>query len=104
MGLAKGKLRPVLIRKGALGNGLPERDMIVSPNHRMLVASDKAAIYFEEREVLVAAKHLVDLPGVAFVDVEDVTYIHFMFDQHEVVLTSELIETGRLVRLLPVSL
>jgi len=85
--LAKGKLRPVLIRKGALGNGLPERDMMVSPNHRMLVASDKAAIYFEEREVLVAAKHLVDLPGVAFVDVEEVTYIHFMFDQHEVVLS-----------------
>lgn len=84
---AKGHLRPVLIRQGALGNGLPERDMKVSPNHRMLVASDKAAFYFEEREVLVAAKHLVGLPGVEFVDVEEVTYIHFMFDQHEVVLS-----------------
>lgn len=83
----KDHLRPVLIRKGALGNDLPERDMKVSPNHRMLVASEKAAFYFEEREVLVAAKHLVGLPGVEFVDVEDVTYIHFMFDQHEVVLS-----------------
>lgn len=83
----KGNLRPVLIRKGALGNGLPERDMKVSPNHRMLVASDKAAMYFEEREVLVAAKHLTGLEGVDFVDVDEVTYIHFMFDQHEVVLS-----------------
>ncbi len=80
-------LRPVLIKKGALGNGLPERDMKVSPNHRMLVANEKAAFYFEEREVLVAAKHLVGLPGVELAEVEEVTYIHFMFDQHEVVLS-----------------
>jgi len=80
-------LRPVLIKKGALGNGLPERDMKVSPNHRMLVANEKAAFYFEEREVLVAAKHLVGLQGVELADVDQVTYIHFMFDQHEVVLS-----------------
>jgi len=80
-------LRPVLIKKGALGNGLPERDMKVSPNHRMLVANEKAAFYFEEREVLVPAKHLVGLPGVELAEVNDVTYIHFMFDQHEVVLS-----------------
>lgn len=80
-------LRPVVIKKGALGNGLPERDMKVSPNHRMLVANEKAAFYFEEREVLVAAKHLVGLPGVELAAVDEVTYIHFMFDQHEVVLS-----------------
>ena len=44
-------LQPVLIRQGALGNGLPERDMMVSPNHRVLVANDKTALYFEDREV-----------------------------------------------------
>ena len=82
-----GHLRPVLIKKGALGNGLPERDMKVSPNHRMLVSNEKTAFYFEESEVLVAAKHLVGLPGVEFTDVAEVTYIHFMFDQHEVVLS-----------------
>ncbi|MFY0310707.1 Hint domain-containing protein [Leisingera sp. D0M16] len=80
-------LQPVLIRQGALGNGLPERDMMVSPNHRVLVANDKTALYFEDREVLVAAKHLTGLAGVDRVELTEVTYIHFMFDQHEVVLS-----------------
>ncbi|MFW8592937.1 Hint domain-containing protein [Cribrihabitans neustonicus] len=81
-------LLPVRIRRGALGNGLPERDMLVSPNHRVLIANDKTALYFEDREVLVAAKHLTGLPGVEQVEsLETVTYIHFMFDQHEVVLS-----------------
>ncbi|WP_240932001.1 Hint domain-containing protein [Parasedimentitalea denitrificans] len=80
-------LQPVLICQGALGNGLPERDIMVSPNHRVLVANDKTALYFEDREVLVAAKHLTGLEGIDVVEISSVTYIHFMFDQHEVVLS-----------------
>ncbi|NUH65460.1 Hint domain-containing protein [Sulfitobacter sp. S0837] len=80
-------LKPVLIRKGALGNDLPERDMMVSPNHRVLVANDKTALYFEEREVLVAAKHLTGMDGIDVVDVSNTTYIHVMFDRHEVILS-----------------
>lgn len=80
-------LQPVRIRKGALGGGLPERDMVVSPNHRVLIANDRTALYFEDREVLVAAKHLVGMEGVEKITLSAVTYIHFMFDQHEVVLS-----------------
>jgi len=80
-------LNPIMVRKGALGNGLPERDMMLSPNHRVLVANDKTALYFEDREVLVAAKHLIGLDGVSRLDVPRVRYIHFMFAQHEVVLS-----------------
>ncbi len=80
-------MMPIRIAKGALGNDLPERDMLVSPNHRVLVANDKTALYFEESEVLVAAKHLTGLDGVDVMEVPTVTYIHFMFDQHEVVLS-----------------
>ena len=79
---------PVLIRKGSLGNGLPERDMMVSPNHRMLVSNDRTALYFDEHEVLVAAKHLVAGKGVHEVDSMGTTYLHFMFDRHEVVLSN----------------
>lgn len=81
------ELNPILIRKGALGAGLPERDMLVSPNHRMLVSNEKAALLFEEYEVLVAAKHLTRMEGVDRVEASSVTYIHVMFDRHEVVLS-----------------
>lgn len=80
-------LRPVRIRAGALGGGLPERDMVLSPNHRVLVSNDKTALYFDDREVLVASKHLTGLDGVDEIEVNMVTYIHFMFDQHEFVLS-----------------
>ncbi|MBU2992048.1 cadherin-like domain-containing protein [Octadecabacter sp. 1_MG-2023] len=86
--VANPHLKPILVRAGSLGNGLPERDMLVSPNHRMLVASDKTQLYFEEREVLAAAKHLVGSEGIHAVDVMGTAYIHFMFDRHEVVLSN----------------
>ncbi len=79
-------LSPILIKKGALGNDLPERDMMVSPNHRMLVANDKTALYFEEREVLAAAKHLVDNHDILQAEVMTTRYLHFMFDYHQIVL------------------
>lgn len=81
-------LKPVLIRAGSLGRGLPERDLLVSPNHRVLMNNEKTALYFEDREVLAAAKHLTDLEGVDAVDTGAISYIHFMFDQHEVVLSN----------------
>ena len=83
---AQPRLQPVLIRRGALGRDLPERDMLVSPQHRMLVTSDMAEIMFEEREVLIPAKHLTGLDGVDAVETGAVSYLHLMFDHHEVVL------------------
>ncbi|MEB8389197.1 Hint domain-containing protein [Rhodobacteraceae bacterium KMM 6894] len=81
-------LKPVLIRAGSLGRGLPERDLLVSPNHRVLINNEKSALYFEDREVLASAKHLTGLEGVDAVDTGAISYIHFMFDQHEVVLSN----------------
>lgn len=80
-------LSPVRIAEGALGNDLPERPLTVSPQHRVLVANDKTALYFEDREVLVAAKHLIGVPGIDIVEACDTAYIHIMFDQHEVILS-----------------
>jgi hypothetical protein len=81
-------LKPILVRKGALGGGLPERDMQLSPNHRMLVANDRTSLYFEEREVLASAKHLVNNRGIHEVEAIGVSYIHFMFERHEVILSN----------------
>ena len=85
---ANDHLQPVLIQAGALGHNLPERDILVSPQHRMLLTTDQATMYFEEREVLVAAKHLTMLDGVDRVESSGTTYIHIMFEQHEVVLSN----------------
>ncbi|HHB80624.1 MAG TPA: Hint domain-containing protein, partial [Aliiroseovarius sp.] len=81
------RLRPVLIKAGALGKGLPERDMLVSPNHRMLLMGERPSLYFDEHEVFAAAKHLLDGESIMRVDASSVAYIHFMFDHHEVVLS-----------------
>lgn len=80
-------LQPILIRQGSLGNNLPERDMMVSPNHRVLVTSDKTALPFDDREVLVSAKHLTGVQGVGVMPSTGLTYIHLLFDHHEVVLS-----------------
>lgn len=79
-------LQPVRIRAGALGPGMPDRDLMVSRQHRMLFQDVRAELLFGEAEVLVRALHLVGLPGVDLAEEPEVTYIHLLFDRHEVVL------------------
>lgn len=45
----------------------------------------RAEIFFGESEVLVAATHLVGESGVERVYPNGVTYIHVMFDQHQII-------------------
>jgi len=52
------------------------------------VANERTALYFDEHEVLVAAKHVVNNRGIHAVESMGTTYIHFMFDHHEVVLSN----------------
>lgn len=79
-------LRPIRIRAGALGQGMPSRDLLVSPQHRVLVRSKIAQRLFDATEILVAAKQLLALEGVEVAeDIDEVTYVHFMFDAHEIV-------------------
>lgn len=79
---ATGDLAPVSIAAGALGN---DRDLLVSPEHRMLVTGWLAELNFGEEDVLVAAKHLVGLPGIVRQEQARVTYLHLLFDRHEIV-------------------
>lgn len=83
--LANPQFRPVLIRRGALGPNLPDRDMMVSPQHRLLITGPRAELLFGEHEVLVAALHLVGLKGIERVAPAATSYIHLLFDAHEIV-------------------
>lgn len=82
----KPKLRPITIRTGALGDGLPLRDMTVSPQHKMLVASAALELNFGLSEALVPAGAMTNLESVnATLPESGVEYIHILFDTHEII-------------------
>ena len=83
---ANPRLCPVRILAGALGEGLPHRDLLVSRQHRMLVRSRIAKRMFGASEVLIPAIKLTALPGI-FVDdtVPAIEYFHLLFDRHQVI-------------------
>ena len=59
--------------------------LLVSQQHRILWEGYRAQMLFGASEVLVAAKHLLTNPAVTRLEGGDVTYIHLMFDRHEVI-------------------
>lgn len=79
---AEGKLAPVVFRRGAMGN---ERDLRVSPQHRMLVRGWHVELMFGKSEALVPAKALINDETVFQLEGGNVEYFHIMFDQHELV-------------------
>ncbi|TKW65805.1 MAG: Hint domain-containing protein [Paracoccus denitrificans] len=83
------KLKPIRISAGALGQGIPASDLIVSPQHRILVRSSIARRMFGADEILVAAKKLTSIDGISVAeDVTQVVYYHMLFDQHEIVIAN----------------
>lgn len=79
---AKGQLAPIRFQKGAIGN---HRDLWLSPQHRVLIAGSFAELLFGEEEVLVAAKSLVNDQTITRQQGDCVTYVHMMFDEHQIV-------------------
>lgn len=83
------ELRPIRIRKDAFGHGLPERDMWVSPQHRMLVKSERTMLDYGEKEVLAPAKGLLnDLSVTVDYGLRETEYVHILFDKHEVIFAN----------------
>ena len=77
---------PVCIRANALGHGYPERDLVVSPQHRVLIKSRIADRMVQSNEVLVPAVKLVGAEGVFRLPRPvAVHYHHFACQGHEVV-------------------
>ena len=79
---ATGKFAPIRFRKGALGN---TRDLLVSPQHRMLIRGWQAELLFNEAEVLVPAKALLSDHDITRQTGGQVTYFHILFDRHEII-------------------
>jgi hypothetical protein len=81
---AQAHIAPIIIRAGVMQN---DRDLRVSPNHRLLVKGPMVDFFVGHFEVLVAAKHLVDDVRVLRAASGLVEYFHILFDQHELVLS-----------------
>lgn len=80
------KLRPVRIRAGALGKDLPQRDLKVSRQHRMVVSSKIANRLCQVPDVLVPAIKLVGIDGIEVdIDCTSVVYFHILFDDHQII-------------------
>jgi hypothetical protein len=83
------KVRPVRILAGAFGNGLPERDLRVSPNHALYI---DGALF--EAISLVNGMTIIQETQTRFV-----TYYHIELDEHDILLAEGLaaesfIDTG----------
>ena len=77
-----GRAAPIRFAPGVFGNPRP---LFVSPQHRMLYIGSDATLYFDAPEVMVPAKHLVNGTTIRPAERAAVTYVHLMFDAHEII-------------------
>jgi len=85
---AVGANAPVKFETGVMDNMRPLR---IGQGHRVRVAGWRAELLFDAEAVLATAKSFVnDMDVVIDRSVEEVTYVHLMFDQHHVVLAENV--------------
>lgn len=72
-------VRPVIVRAHAFGDGLPSRDLVLSPDHNVHVEG-----------VLIPAKCLVNGRNVVLSNQRAVTYHHIELAEHDVVFAENL--------------
>jgi hypothetical protein len=81
---ATARFAPVHFSPGAVGNDV---ELLVSPQHRLLVQGWRAELHCGCGGVLVPAKHLVDGHLVVRRPCATVVYYHILFDHHEIILS-----------------
>ncbi|WP_457646276.1 Hint domain-containing protein [Profundibacter sp.] len=80
-------LAPIRIEKGALGSGLPRRDLTVSRHHRLMIRSKIAHRMYGRPEVLAPAKDLTAIKGIDQAPITGgITYYHILMDTHEILI------------------
>lgn len=84
-------LRPIRFKANAMGLYRPDEDLLVSPQHRMLVTGAAAQALFNTHEVLVAAEDLIN-DSTILVDhqLREVTYVHILLERHNVIWANGL--------------
>lgn len=81
--------KPVMIKAGSFGRDNPARDLIVSPQHRILVGGRGQLEALSANEAFAPAKSLAGMPGIRFMrGRSDITWHHFALDRHELVIAN----------------
>ena len=77
--------RPILISEGALAPGVPTRNLVISPQHKVLMSGQEVSELFDEAEVLAPAMGLSGMPGIRMMNGKRaVTYFHVLLDRHAI--------------------
>lgn len=84
---ALGRFAPVVIEPGAMG---AHRRLVLSPQHRVLLRHHLAELLFGTDEVLVAAKDLVNDRSIRVRAGGEITYVHLLFDEHQIIWSEGL--------------
>ncbi|MCL6285800.1 Hint domain-containing protein [Ruegeria sp. 2012CJ41-6] len=79
-------LRPIRFAAGAFETDRPDAELLVSPEHRMLLKGQAARALFNTPEVLVPARQLINGSSVT-VDLQarEVTYVHLLLPAHQII-------------------
>ncbi|MBA3910224.1 MAG: hypothetical protein C0524_10155 [Rhodobacter sp.] len=83
-------LNPIRIPANAFGPSLPEADLLVSPQHRIVLEGPAAELLFGETRVLAPVKHLVGTFAETVTSDADVDYFHILTEGHEILVSNGL--------------
>lgn len=88
--IANPAIAPIRIAQNALGDGVPDADLRVSPQHQMLVHSAYANLFLDAANCLVKAKDLAACNDRVVRDTtaREVVYFHLLFDAHEIIFAN----------------
>ncbi|MEX0280639.1 MAG: Hint domain-containing protein [Arenibacterium sp.] len=85
-------LAPIRLRPRAMGPMMPQRDLLIAPDHRLLVPGFRLGGVEDDTSVLTEARKIAESCDAIFVDntVQSVTYYQLVFAEHQVLAANGL--------------
>ncbi len=87
-----GDLAPIRLKPRAVGPMMPQRDLLVAPDHRLLLPGFRVAGMPKDKCVLTEAREIAGTSDAIYVDrsMETVRYFQMVFDCHQVLTANGL--------------